>query len=1323
LKNLLKISLVFKENIMDRKLLRDVRHVGQHLKGHLRTPVPSGLPPGPAPVGLPSQPRGRVTNRIGQLANKLRTPRAPDIPLDQPLIPLPAGEEPIELSDIERTINAYRQQVDRGSRRNRQKKLKRLDHLLTRSLTGDQPIHKVTPPRQLPISPNYWPQNYPQSSQSRANQAVNEARFVLNRNGDNRQASEVTHRQGRRGNFHRSFQVYLNDLKSHQQLTKFLREQVFNRAQNAFSINISFGYIYEQLFPLMAVEDAQVFTQDPYDVRHLWQHPMVVRNVETFNEMTAAITNEAIMDHGNQPDSSTVVLGVFSMMARITPLRNVMGSDDPILPAWLNISRDVRSLANAKHNLCLWYALASAEGLRPDRLKERACALFEWFYDEKPDKYYEGFDLNNLEDIEQRFQLAITVFEASDTSPEAFVSTVPPPMKVIRRSECEGKPLALLLTRGDGSCVDHLSHITSVDKFIKHYQCNSCNQLFSEGKACHRHEKTCVSIAVPELFPNYPYQFELRNNAMVKTAESLGVPLPDPFYDWVATWQLETLTVQPMIFDPETGRVIVDSQSPPHHIPVAVVVETNVPGIQSPWRGRPEELLQFLHHVQATATMYTCAKFNAVLKHFTTENPASPQLSNFVYQLPVVGFKSGRFDLNVHATTGLFTQLVQQGIQLAIKPGNNYLALATDRLLFLDIFSYVPSTTTKEQFLGTGSDGTLLSAVLNKRDYYRTLGIDLLKDSMTGSGVAERRMYRSAERAFERFSQLDRLPPKPSHALAPHPSTTQQKITYYLDQDIKAGRVITAPMTHDQIVDLLERFNYRCHYCHEVVINSWTLDRLDCSLDHCYGNCIIACADCNCARGNRSYHSFYIQAQKRRFNQVSPQVFVIGGTNAATMYHLIKNNMVGGPALVFHRYHEVGKTRIQRCNKTINGWEQAAPGALVQSIQGIDANNLYVWCVAQEMPCGVLEYLEGPFDPVALPALPFGFVEVDIHVPDQQRFSEFAPIFKHVNGQLVSSFFGERILVYTPLLQWYVDHGLVVTAIYSVIAATPGSPFKGFADEIANARREADRTGNSLMADCAKFDGVSAVGRSAMDTSKFTKTFYYAGEDGENKLMKARQQMKVFQSDETIDTPTGTYHELTRLKNRVLRNLPIHISKAVYDLAKLRMLQTYYDFIDRFVPREKFQLLYMDTDSFKIAWAGRDMSDCVRSRQEFEQSKSQWLVPDGDAYAKRTPGLFKLEAEYTAFVGLNAKCYYGSKVGGVGEQKASGVQKHNEFSLDKYKRFLCADRTENEQATEKTQRIVDRKVVDTVTPKIGLANRYTKRGLFTDGIGTYPLDA
>ena len=103
--------------------------------------------------------------------------------------------------------------------------------------------------------------------------------------------------------------------------------------------------------------------------------------------------------------------------------------------------------------------------------------------------------------------------------------------------------------------------------------------------------------------------------------------------------------------------------------------------------------------------------------------------------------------------------------------------------------------------------------------------------------------------------------------------------------------------------------------------------------------------------------------------------------------------MVGGPSIVFDRYHEVEKTKIRFTSKDC------------RRIVGYDANSLYLYFSGLEMPCGKEKYMEieDPYDETMikrtcdriLSGRLFGFLQVDIEVPEHlmDTFSEFSPLF------------------------------------------------------------------------------------------------------------------------------------------------------------------------------------------------------------------------------------------------------------------------------------------------------------------------------------------
>ena len=78
---------------------------------------------------------------------------------------------------------------------------------------------------------------------------------------------------------------------------------------------------------------------------------------------------------------------------------------------------------------------------------------------------------------------------------------------------------------------------------------------------------------------------------------------------------------------------------------------------------------------------------------------------------------------------------------------------------------------------------------------------------------------------------------------------------------------------------------------------------------------------------------------------------------------------------------------------------------------------------------------------------------------------------------------------------------------------------------------------------------------------------------------------------------------------------------AVYQLLKLRMLEFYQDFSDKYVHRHDFELCYVDTDLYYLALSGSGLDDLIKPelKTAYDLDNRNWLVTD--EYTKRTPGL------------------------------------------------------------------------------------------------------
>ena len=465
-------------------------------------------------------------------------------------------------------------------------------------------------------------------------------------------------------------------------------------------------------------------------------------------------------------------------------------------------------------------------------------------------------------------------------------------------------------------------------------------------------------------------------------------------------------------------------------------------------------------------------------------------------------------------------------------------------------------------------------------------------------------------------------------------------------------------------------------------------------------------------------------------------------------YEMLTTGMIGGPSIVFCRHAEAGVSKIR---SHIYREEDAK---ICRSVLGLDSNSLYLFCSGQEMPCGkekVFKCNPDEQDEIIQNVLNdklFGFFEVDIEVPEQKRkrFSEFCPLFvisevsedqipQHMkdykiktgrkmiknNKKLLGVMKAEKILLYSPLLKWYLDHGLQVTKIHRYISYTSGRPFKWFPEEVSSARRAADQDKNKKqLGDTAKLKGNSFYGKMIENLEKHISTKFTRDEKLIDKIFRS----PFFEDLEEINK--GVF-EVRQRKRQVTITRPNQCGIAVYQLAKLRMLEFYYDFLDKFCDRRDFELIQMDTDSFYMALSAEDFDDIIKPEMKelySEAEKKNWLVTD--EYSKRVPGLFKAEFQGKRMIALTSKCYFadsggkaGTKLGkdeGVKKFSCKGVsRRQNEKNWERYRKALFGSL---DKARNIGFRKRDNHIVTYEQSKLGLSAYYDKRIVHEDGIHT-----
>ena len=143
----------------------------------------------------------------------------------------------------------------------------------------------------------------------------------------------------------------------------------------------------------------------------------------------------------------------------------------------------------------------------------------------------------------------------------------------------------------------------------------------------------------------------------------------------------------------------------------------------------------------------------------------------------------------------------------------------------------------------------------------------------------------------------------------------------------------------------------------------------------------------------------------------------------------------------------------------------------------------------------------------------FGMVECDVRVPEelQDYISEMQPVFKNASvtrddigpfmrqyaeeqdimsaprRMLVGSYRGDKILLATPLLRWYLAHGLIVDHVYQIIEYEPKPCFRRFGESVSAARRAGDADPDkAIIAD-------SGYGKTVTDVDRHRDVKYCTG--------------------------------------------------------------------------------------------------------------------------------------------------------------------------------------------------------------------------------------
>ena len=1039
---------------------------------------------------------------------------------------------------------------------------------------------------------------------------------------------------------------------------------LFDQQTTAFKVNVSFGFVLRE----KENDRLRYYHSSNNCCGRYLEEPALITNRDDFDRFLARIQESDILQWAvaQRPNSDWIC----EMVTNATFFLNRI-DDHPIgcvginLPDYVKNNKAIVGLEKDRYrkttyndNLCLFRCLAL-------HLGREAAALYAEYTD-TPVHDFAGVTLDDLSKIEATFDVNVCVYKLVPTGNEKTTA------ELVRRSMGHyTETMYLNLYEA------HFSYIKDIRMYSHSYKCSKCEQaLWKSPYHLHRHERTCTE-GIKRVYKGGVYR---PPSSVFERLDDEGIVVSDylRYYPYRATFDFECF------FDRD--NVPADSDKVhwiARHVPLSVSLASNVPGLEPAQcyvtdgdsDKLVEEMMNNLIAISDTAYDALLPSYVDVLadldarKHAWEEetkeaeeedeeeeaengkktvNPYKTlenQLQVWLHQLPVVGFNSGRYDLN--AIKKFFVPLLIHNNAAVIKRQNTYMCLSTDQLKFVDICNYLAPGVSYDKYL-------------------KAYGCELQKGHFP-------------------YEYMDDLQKLEDRVLPPQSAFYSQ---------LRNEGISVADYARCQAV--------------------WRDNGMETLREYLiwYNNRDVTPFLDAIAKQAAFYHNRHIDifkdgisvpglALSYMFNDLPPNTFfTVFNETSKDLHHLVKDNIVGGPAIIFHRYHEKDVTKIRRGRETC------------RKIVGYDANALYLWALMQDMPTGwytrrreenkfrpqqaqpfgqmavqwltwesaksgctirhqvngrekrigkrrvdgwcaetrtayqfhgcfwhgcpkcydqnetnsvngktmavlledtkkntaylrrhvhVVEMWECEWkrerDPpprqkwqmtqneilaAVIDGTLFGMIECDVRVPEhlQDHFAEMQPIFKNANvsrddigpymrqyaeehdimstprRMLVGSFHGIKLLLATPLLRWYLAHGLVVDRVYQVVSYSPKPCFQNFGDSVSAARRAGDADPDkSIIADTMKLLGNSAYGKTVTNVDKH-RDVRYCTEVGTSSCINNKRFRQ-------LDVVAEDAYEVTSSKACLTYDLPLHIGFFVYQYAKLRMLEFYYDFVDR----------------------------------------------------------------------------------------------------------------------------------------------------------------
>ena len=514
---------------------------------------------------------------------------------------------------------------------------------------------------------------------------------------------------------------------------------IFAAQTTAFKINISYGFILRNR------------TSGRYRYYHsscnccgrYLDEPSLITNAETFENFLERIKEPDILKWAlsQRPNSDWVVELVRNATIFVNRiLQHPIGCVGIVLPPHVKYNQSVTGLEKDHYgrpyvdNLCLFRCMGLHLGHDPNTLYAK--------YTDQPVETFEGVTIDELQKVETLFEVNIIVYKLSDASAQ-----------LVRRSLSKHANTMYVNLHET-----HFSLIHDIKGYSRSYRCSKCeHSLWKCSSWLERHELTCEAgvrhVYKGGVYHTTPTVFQRLDDEGITVADTLR------FYPYRARFDFECF------FDGEDLPVNSDRvQWIARHVPLSVSVASNVPGHEPPrcyvTDGDSDKLvgtmMRGVSAISDTAFDMLIPTYDNVLNELDVRKEAwdeaerkalkedeskqdddeevemeavktNPyktligQLLGWLHLLPVIGFNSGKYDLNVikqFFVPYLLKPSKQEDnddgndedeeqdddddddeTRFVIKRQNTFMCFSTKKLKFLDIINFLAPGYSYDKYL------------------------------------------------------------------------------------------------------------------------------------------------------------------------------------------------------------------------------------------------------------------------------------------------------------------------------------------------------------------------------------------------------------------------------------------------------------------------------------------------------------------------------------------------------------------------------------------------------------------------------------------------